>query len=217
MEWKNLPYRTLVDGSSVRAQLVNSSFQTAHVESDSVNLIVTDPPYAEQDFPLSEWHDLGKFAQRVLKPGGILVVMPGSFPNYVHERVAALKQYMTHAWDMVLILEGMQGWRYYGPVNVCIQKKTLPVFYKPPVTERIAIKSDVLYSPGAEKNHHVWQQNSKIWKQLIEMFSREGDLVCDPCVGGGTTIEVCRQLGRNVIAIEKDPKTYETLKERFKL
>jgi DNA modification methylase len=41
------------------------------LEDDSVDLLLTDPPYGEQH--LSIWGDLSKFAARVLRPGKLLV------------------------------------------------------------------------------------------------------------------------------------------------
>ncbi|MFW9903461.1 MAG: DNA methyltransferase [Candidatus Thorarchaeota archaeon] len=38
--------------------------------------------------------------------------------------------------------------------------------------------------------------------QLIKIFSQEGDWICDPFLGSGTTMKIARQLNRNSIGIE---------------
>lgn len=40
-----------------------------------------------------------------------------------------------------------------------------------------------------------------IW-QLLKRYTREGDTVLDPMVGSGTTIDVCRDLGREAIGFD---------------
>lgn len=40
--------------------------------------------------------------------------------------------------------------------------------------------------------------------QLIEDYSRPGDLVVDPCLGGGTTMIAARMCGRRCVGIERD-------------
>ena len=46
-------------------------------------------------------------------------------------------------------------------------------------------------------------------EQLIRMYSRKGDLIFDPFVGSGTTLEACRLTGRNGIGIELNPNFYQ--------
>jgi DNA modification methylase len=40
---------------------------------------------------------------------------------------------------------------------------------------------------------------------VISMLTGKGDLVVDPCVGGGTTIDVCRQMNRRCIGYDIQP------------
>lgn len=41
-------------------------------------------------------------------------------------------------------------------------------------------------------------------ERLIEDYSRPGDVVCDPCAGGGTTGVAAKRLGRRALLIERD-------------
>lgn len=43
-----------------------------------------------------------------------------------------------------------------------------------------------------------------IWN-LLQRYTKEGDLVVDPMCGSGTTIDVCREEGRNVIGYDIAP------------
>lgn len=50
---------------------------------------------------------------------------------------------------------------------------------------------------------------------LIEKSSEEGDLILDPFAGSGTTGRACKDLHRNFILIEKEPKYVEVCKLRL--
>ncbi len=60
---------------ALRGVLDTCSEICADIEADSVDFIITDPPYPKEFLPL--YGDLAKFGARVLKPGGLLIVMCG--------------------------------------------------------------------------------------------------------------------------------------------
>jgi len=49
----------------------------------------------------------------------------------------------------------------------------------------------------------------------IKSWSNEGDTVLDPFAGSGTTGVACKNLNRNYILIEKDPKYYDIILNRL--
>ena len=68
-----------------KCQLILADFRdvASSIETNSKDLIFTDPPYNEADLPL--YRDLGLFANRVLRPGGSLVCYAGHYalPRYL--------------------------------------------------------------------------------------------------------------------------------------
>lgn len=48
-------------------------------------------------------------------------------------------------------------------------------------------------------------------RRLVLMFSYEGDTVVDPFLGSGTTVKVARELGRDAIGYEREPKYKEVI------
>lgn len=49
---------------------------------------------------------------------------------------------------------------------------------------------------------HPTQKPVNLLKQLIEIFTDEGDVVIDPCAGSGTTLRACMELNRNSYGFE---------------
>lgn len=56
-----------------------------------------------------------------------------------------------------------------------------------------------------------------LMKAIVSDYSRPGDLVCDPCAGGGTTLLAARKLGRGAVGAEMDPDTHRTASARLGL
>jgi len=56
----------------------------------------------------------------------------------------------------------------------------------------------------------------QIPRNIIIKYSKEGDTVLDPMVGGGTTLIECKLLGRNGIGKDINPKAIERTKESLK-
>jgi DNA modification methylase len=42
-------------------------------------------------------------------------------------------------------------------------------------------------------------------RNLFDRFTKQGDLVCDPMVGSGTTLVECKLMGRNAIGVDVNP------------
>jgi site-specific DNA-methyltransferase (adenine-specific) len=54
-----------------------------------------------------------------------------------------------------------------------------------------------------------------LMRELIDDYSRPGDLILDPCCGSGTTAIAARDMGRRCITIEMDPATCELARKRI--
>ncbi len=60
------------------------------------------------------------------------------------------------------------------------------------------------------------QKPIKLIERIVKASSNEGDLVLDPFLGTGTTAVVCKNLKRNFIGIDNDPKMIKICEDRLK-
>ena len=62
---------------------------------------------------------------------------------------------------------------------------------------------------------HPTQKPIGVLKQLIEIFTDEGDVVIDPCAGSGTTLRACKELNRNSYGFEIDKRFCKLANEKM--
>jgi len=67
--------------------------------------------------------------------------------------------------------------------------------------------------PGAyihtqDRGSHIGGKPAALMRALVRDYTRPGDLVCDPCAGGGTTLLAAVQEGRRAVGSEMDPETH---------
>lgn len=62
---------------------------------------------------------------------------------------------------------------------------------------------------GWKDKEHMGGKPLKLMLSVVNDYSRAGEVVCDPCLGGGTTLVACVKLGRRAVGIERDPVTFD--------
>lgn len=55
----------------------------------------------------------------------------------------------------------------------------------------------------------------ELMRALVRDYSRPGDLICDPCAGGATTLLAAAMEGRRAVGAEMDPVTYAKAQKRI--
>lgn len=178
-------------------------FREVLADLSDVDAIITDPPYPAEFLPL--YDDLAIWADKVLGPDGVMVVLVGQ----------------THLPDVLRRLDGGRPYRWCGNYStpgasyqsharrVACQWKPFLVYGRGPHF------FDVVSSSGDDKANHKWGQNLSAFEELVRRFTAPGATVVDPFAGGGTTLLAAYATGRHSIGAELDPSAYKVAKERL--
>lgn len=62
---------------------------------------------------------------------------------------------------------------------------------------------------------HPTQKPVKVLKELIKIFTDEGDVVIDPCAGSGSTLRACAELNRKCYGFEIKKNFYNLAQEKM--
>jgi len=186
----------------------------ADVPDGSVDAIITDPPYPGEFVCL--FFDLSKLAARILKPSGVLVVMCGQY--YLPEYIAALGDSMRYRWTAAYVAQGARTRVHAARVGT--GWKPLLVYQRHDAQDVPFLVDDLFdaassTSDGVDKRFHHWGQSEPGIAEIVERFTKPGQLVVDPFLGGGTTAVVCRDLGRRFIGCDIDPAAVATSRARL--
>ncbi len=184
-----------------------------HVQPESVDCIITDPPYPREFLPV--YSDLAQFAEYALKPGGSLVVMTGqSYIQDVMQRLASTG--LTYQWTLAYLTPGGQATQLWQK-NVNTFWKPILWFVKGDYTGKWI--GDVCKSAvnNNDKRFHTWGQSESGMTDIIERFTLPGQLICDPFLGGGTTAIIATQLERRFIGCDIDESCVQEAQEQVKV
>lgn len=190
------------------------------IPSQSIDLVVADPPYLVNYVPRDrrtvandankDWL-LPAFTEifRLLKPNSFCVSFYG-WPQ--------VDQFMS-AWKRV----------GFSPVShiVCLKEYPSRVGYTASFHEDLFLLAkgrppkpakpldDVLEWHYTGNPLHPTQKPIEVTQQLIEAFSKRGDVVLDPFAGSGTTALAARNCGRQFILIEKVWPLWKAARDRI--
>ena len=212
------------------------------IESGSVELILTDPPYGttkcswDSIIPLEPmWEQL----KRIIKPNGAIVLF-GSEPFSSLVRVSNLKQFK---YDWI--------WQKSKPTGHLNAKKQplrqvelISVFYKKqcsyfpqgtsPTNKMVSRTNRGNYGDCSKTTRqtvtgyprniikipsidgvHPTQKPVALMEYLIKTYTNENETVLDFCLGSGTTGVAAKNLNRKFIGIEMDETYFNIAKNRI--
>ena len=180
-------------------------------ELPKVDLVLTDPPYGIGI-------DYGSFVD---SPDNVKELVSEVIPMCIEkaERVALtcgtrqLWFYPPASWVLCWFNRAGTGMNPWG--FTCWQP--ILVYGKDPYLEnRMGSRPDYIeFSEPASTKKHPCAKPIKFWKMLLARVSvNVSDVVLDPFLGSGTTVEACKALNRRCIGIEIEEKYCEIAAKR---
>lgn len=207
-----------------------------------VDLILTDPPYgigfvssrtkrkeALQNDKLEDWlEEMPKWLiefKRILTDSGCCCCCSsggGKTPVTAYFTLEAIKHFhliQTLVWKKFIGL----GWRYrpaYENIVILSKSKDNYNFYDTTkscsnVIEGINQKIPTYDYENEINSDHPTQKPVELMVKLIEIHSKEDDIVFDPFMGSGTTAIACLKTNRKFIGCEISPKYCEIANKRI--
>ena len=231
-----------ISGESEDVALGDCSEYLQKIASNSVDLVLTDPPYGlRTSTPISRnrgtkfgastdlstafaWDqrpDLCWVREciRILRPGGVFI----SF--YDRECLQELTQYAS---DSGADLRDIGAWHKTNPVPQVRKVKwasALELFVimikrgaRHTFNWQLGYQHNVIVTPicsGHERTKHPTQKPLSVISLMIGYWSRPGDVVVDPFAGSGTTAVAAKALGRGFVVIEREPAYHALIVERL--
>ena len=187
----------------------------ATLPPESVDAIITDPPYLSEHIPLFE--PLAEHAARLLKPHGVLVVMVAHL--YLYEYITLLNQHLRYRWICVYHMGDTKA--RVSAAKIAASWKPLLVYVRHDAENLRFVCSDYFSAArgkadGVQKELHHWQQSLDGFIQIVERFTEPGDIVLDPFMGSGTTGVACLYLNRRFIGCDNDPSAVAIATQRIR-
>lgn len=183
-----------------------------NIPDNSIPLILTDPPYGEEYLYLVELY--GKFASRVLKPGGSLVLIMGQYD--LPFKLNTMEKYgLKYVWQYCLHHNGPHAQAHTFGATIDVGWKPFIWFVKGEKTNATRVIKDFIDSEPPTKLMHDWEQSTKEAKHIIEGLTVENEIVLDCFMGSGTFGLAALRLNRKFIGIEIDPVHFSNAQRRL--
>jgi DNA modification methylase len=181
------------------------------IPSNSVNLILTDPPY-NVGLDYGDYIDIRPDYQEWCKTwfseceriSPLIVFTPGMVNINFWIK-------LNPFWVMCWFKSNQCSFSRIGGFNVW---EPILVFGKP----NKKVEQDGFNIPIAGQDEcakHPCPKSQRAWTKLLNLVSNEGDLVLDIFSGSGTTALACKKNGRKFIGIEISKKYCEIAERRL--
>lgn len=201
------------------------------IPNNSVDLIITDPPYgisrelncknqrlgttAKLNFNFGEWDKFNKewFEVAIKKTKGWIITF-------------CTKKDIGVYWDILekngfLAIDSL-AWVKPDPLPLNAKSRFLNAWEAIVVGKKQGAYWGSKYfpnilkfqAPKGKNRIHPTQKPLELIKKLIELTTKKGSIILDPFMGSGTTAVACKQLGRSFIGFEISKEYCELAQKR---
>jgi len=185
----------------------------------SIDLILTDPPYGlnkagvDNDSNLKLFYAILPESYRVLKDDAFFITF---FSTKFFQQIFKNNPF-KYFWNFVLYCP---NGRVLSPIG-CTKYMSCVVFKKgnPKMIKKgkdiFVDTPGKLVEPDEGFINHPTPKPKTFIKEILLMFSKEGDIVLDPFIGSGSTAVACKLAKRNFIGFEINENYCKLTQERL--
>lgn len=207
---------------------------------DLVDHVITDPPYEQR---MQDLHAQVKL--RRTDGGPQRQALNFQSIQDIREPFLAQVKRLDKGWLLAFCnVEGVAEWKA-AILAKDLKFKTTCIWNKPDATPKLngqgpALSYECFTTTWAGRGHSRWNAGGKrgvythmtnqktrhgahptekpvsLMSEIVFDFTNEGEVVCDPFMGSGTTGVACVKLGRRFVGIEQDPAYFEIACERVR-
>jgi site-specific DNA-methyltransferase (adenine-specific) len=207
------------------------------IKERSVDFILTDPPfnvgldYSDIDDNIAD-EEYSKWCfnwisqlYRIIKEGSYVLIFTGDKKLFYIMKSIYKTGFTFHhffKWHKPTGQRGLSGTVFFYRTELAfILTKGKANIKK---INRKILYSDTLSIPETNKNQsqdgflfdHPAKRPTKLYRKIIEGFSKEGDLILDCFMGSGTTAVACKQTNRNFIGCDISQEYVDIANKRLK-
>nr|WP_277868644.1 DNA (cytosine-5-)-methyltransferase [Metamycoplasma orale] len=206
-----------------------------------VDHIITDPPYNiskqngfstlkkprkgidfgewDKDFDTTGW--IGDYSNILKSNGSMIIFCSYLYISYICDELQKndLQVKDIIIWKKTNPMPRNVNRRYVQDTEFAVwavKKNAKWIFNKKSDLPYLRSTFETAVVSGKEKNGHPTQKSLKLMEELINIHTKENEIILDPFMGSGTTGVAALKNKRKFIGIEIDNKYYEIAKERLK-
>jgi DNA modification methylase len=170
-----------------------------------VDVIITDPPYGVE-FRGAHWDkEVPRIATELPAMFGRVAIIMGTTAAYQFPLPKWVACWARPASSSRSKIGGFSHWSpilIYGDCKMAVDYKSWHAIAN-------------AYKDGSWGAEHPSPKPEPLMEWLVSELSKEGETVCDPFMGSGTTGVAAVRAKRNFVGIEKDARHYKTALERI--
>jgi len=184
---------------------MNCFTASAQLPDESVDVLLTDPPYPNR---------MNLFPETLID--GLAMLYMGC---------KKAKRYVVFFWNPFDVPPPPAGWHevarhvWHKPDCKSITHYEVIVVWSKEPKQRVSRVWSIPildYRSLHDWKPHPTQKPVKLVRYLLEQYTQEGETVFDPFVGSGTTAVACQQMKRHFIATEINPEYAAIAASRLK-
>jgi len=206
-----------------------------NIPSESVNLVITDPPYnisrknnfttmGRSGIDFGEW-DKNSDIFSYIKESHRLLNKNGSFITFgAWKKLGNISEF---AESIGFVAKDMIRLKKTNPMPRNRERRYIIDFecgicFVMPNSKWTFNRQDPNYQRpefvcSIDKGLHPTQKPLRLMEELVKIHSNERDIILDCFAGSGTTLLAAKNLNRQFIGIEKEEKYYNIAKKRLEI